>query len=408
MKICHVNDRFPNFHIKAGGAEQACYDIVDLLNKAGHQNFVLTTKFNNPDYQEKNCQVYPITRLIEKVGYKLSFITRLFWFDPLVYFQAKKYFRQIKPNVVHVQLCQLLTLSVAAAAKSLGLPVVCHHYEFSFICPNFSLVDWQGKICRRFSGSYCQACAKDNHSKLAHSLRRKIFNWYDKKIDYHLVLANHWKNILTRYGIKEEKIEKMVLPVSNVKYDSSLPREKDSLVFAGWIKPHKGLWLAVQAIPEVVKQVPTAKFYVIEAGVNELYREQIINFIKKNHLDDNVIFLGRKSNKEVKEWFNKAEIVVIADQWEIAWPVTLAEAMFYARPCVASDIGGMKEMIISDDCGRLVRCNDPDDFAEKVIWLLQNKQEAIRIGEKARQVIQGICDPETLTEKLVSNYQRAM
>jgi len=410
MKICHVNDRFPNFHIKAGGAEQACYDIIDLLDKAGHQNFLITQKPDNSEYKEKLCQVYFVNRLVEKVGYKLSFISRLFWCDPLVYFQTKKILKEIKPDVVHVQLVENLTKSVIVAAKSLKLPVVFSHYEFGFVCPNFSLVDDEGKLCRRFSSNYCYQCTAKtggaHANKLAHFWRRKVYNKFDRKIDRHIVLANHWKKILVEYGIDESKIEKVPLPVSNVEYNPNITRERDSILFAAWVKPHKGLWQVIQCMPQVVKAIPNVKFYIIEAGVAKDYKDKILNFIKENKIENNIIFLGRKTNTEVKEWLNIVEIVVVPDQWEIAWPVFLAETMFYARPTVAADIGGIGEMLGSY-LGLLAKYDNPQDFAKKLVYLLQNKQEAVKMGQRARDHILKICDHKYLRDLLISNYQKA-
>jgi len=82
----------------------------------------------------------------------------------------------------------------------------------------------------------------------------------------------------------------------------------------------------------------------------------------------------------------------------------MAEAASLARPIVASRIGGIKEFIERDEF--LSDPGDPQDFARKIIWILQNKKEAFALSGSLRQKAAFTFNPQTAFSKIIGLYER--
>jgi trehalose synthase len=82
----------------------------------------------------------------------------------------------------------------------------------------------------------------------------------------------------------------------------------------------------------------------------------------------------------------RADVVV---QKSIAegFGLTVAEAMWKARPVVASRVGGIREQITEGETGLLVEARDLPGFAEAVVGLLQDPDRARAVGERARDAV---------------------
>ena len=89
MKICHIANYIPGYHRSSGGAEQACLNTIKALHTQGVENIVTATKtLKQPT--EKEFYFYPITISEDLIGYKLSFIKRIFYFDVVSLFLCAK------------------------------------------------------------------------------------------------------------------------------------------------------------------------------------------------------------------------------------------------------------------------------------------------------------------------------
>ena len=149
------------------------------------------------------------------------------------------------------------------------------------------------------------------------------------------------------------------------------------------------------------------EYYVYVYGHNIMIRycTEKDKVIKKNKLEGNVKLLGRMSHQEVLDFMQKVEVIAIPEQWEIAWPIALTEAMAVAKPTVASNIGGIPDFIDMGENGFLAEPTDIYDFADKIIWLLKNKRKAKKMGVKARKDILKITNENALVDKLMSLYE---
>jgi glycosyltransferase involved in cell wall biosynthesis len=418
MKIYFITNWLTKHHKHVGGGEQATYSILKLLKKGGKNVGVFFTK---PDFDYKEFKTLHIKRMEEWLPSSLRKpIERMkilgIYYDKLTFLHSLKAYSKVKPDVINFQNFNVLSFPMLWAAKIMGIPTVFSVYDFWCVCPAGTLIDNRGKRCRVFNSTFCEKCnffppefkiiKKLGLLKIFLFIREKIFKWSLNQFDAFIVLSTFWIDLLTRYGISEEKINVIPLPIEGkIRINKNRRIERNSILFVGWIDPRKGAHIVVHAMKKVLKKVPKAKLYVIGPTGDEKYQKMSEEYIKKNKLDGNVKLLGRMPHQEVLDFMQKVEVITIPEQWEIAWPIALTEAMAVAKPTVASNIGGIPDFIDIAENGFLAEATDVDDFADKIIWLLKNKSKAKKMGVKARKDILKITNENALVEKLMNLYK---
>lgn len=384
MKICHITNYLPGYHRSSGGAEQACFNTIKVLYTQGAENIVAVTKpLKQPT--EKEFIFYPVTISEDLIGWKLSFIKRIFYFDFLSFFSLRKILKKTKPDVVHLYNFDLISLSAISAAKYLKIPVVFSVYDYWVFSADKGIT---------FNDEW---------------LRRKIFSHFLKKIDIFIALSRHSKELLIKNGINEDKIKIIPLMMdANSKLLEKVEIEPNSIIFAGWVQPRKGLLTLVHAMPEIIKKIPEVKLYVFGMKEDKKYREKIDNFIKDNNLYSNIIWNNEqdkiKSLDKYFSTFNKAEVVVAPEQWQNMSPVIVAEAMAAGKVIVASKIGGIPDIIEDGISGILAEYDNPSDFALKIIESLSNQSFSDKIKENARRRFNELFNNKKNAEKLKDVY----
>lgn len=412
MKICHITDYLPNYHKIWGGAEQGCYRIIQLLSKNSFEICVMGTK--------PLKKINEIFQFYEIPTWERYFNIKFLWryekvkdlclpFDSQAFFSTFHLLKKIGPDVLHLHRINFISFAPVLCAKLLNIPVVLSLYDYWSICPNLLLVNSENVICRKYQGVRCFYCIKRGGSKQIDDglvvLRKIGFDFFLKKIDIFHVLSNSSKNLLRNYGITEERVKVIPLPspispgeVTNTDAEAGLT------LFVGWVEPRKGLDIVVKAIDEVRHSCPQVKLVVLGGITDVNYSSGIDFYIKQHKLERNIEFKGKISFKQVNEYLKKAEIVVIAEQWENMSPVILTEAMALAKPIVAGEIGGIPEFIDDGKNGLLAQYNSSKDFADKIVWFLKNKQQAKEIGQKAREKILSMSSESNLASQFREMY----
>jgi glycosyltransferase involved in cell wall biosynthesis len=119
-----------------------------------------------------------------------------------------------------------------------------------------------------------------------------------------------------------------------------------------------------------------------------------------------VHFEGARPNIEMPSYLSSAEVVVIPSLME-ATSVAGLEAMSCERAIVASDVGGLPE-IVSNDTGRLVPPQDPGALARAVSELLELPEESRRrMGKIARDRVVENWSVENLARQVLEYYNEA-
>ncbi|MDD5433306.1 MAG: glycosyltransferase family 4 protein [Candidatus Pacebacteria bacterium] len=133
----------------------------------------------------------------------------------------------------------------------------------------------------------------------------------------------------------------------------------------------------LQIAREVVKENDKTKFVLVGDGP---IKEECQNFIKKEKLEEKVLLLGEKSPVEARELFFAFDVFVLTSKFE-GMPITILEAMFASLPVIASNVGGISELVDSEKGGFLIKNNYFGEAKERFEYLIKNPQLRKQMGE---------------------------
>ena len=414
MHIVHITDSLPNYHVRTGGAEQACYNLIKLFDGTDYRITVITT---TPTTKQENFFDQISIRTLEDYvpyqlsGYILGIKNRAIPLDPLSKLQAKKIFEDIRPDVIQLYKFNALSFSILYSAFELNIPLILTVYDYWYFCPSGFFVDIYGKVCDRSTRDClkCKSYAEFSRlSQLMVRLRNPLVERYMKKINRFVVLSYSSAKVLAECGIPDEKIT--VIPQvshSDLYNDEENARheiEYGSVLFAGWMDSKKGLHIILHAMAEISRKVPAAKLYVLSVPVNFEYQKNILELVNSLRIRKNVEFIGKVPRQNFLAYLEKVNCIVIPEQWENMSPVMLVEAMALGKPVVASDIGGIPEFVEDGLSGFLAEPDNPIDFAEKVIKILTNRELALAMGRRAKQKAAVFFSKEAVLKKLCKLY----
>lgn len=421
MNICFASDYVPGYHRSWGGAEQACYRLAKLLVKNGHQVTVLATKPLRRPEEDFDFFRIPILEdlLPQRAHYLIRQIKTAFIpYDPISHFFCHRRLKRIKPDVLHVHNFYVLSPALVWSAKRLRIPVVCSIYDYGAICPMGHLwllkdyASYEGTPCRRFHGPHCARCL-GSYRKLGSFqgfllapllfLRKKFFDFFLRRIDGFVVLGPSNATVLQEYGIEEGKTFVIPIPLSD-KIEAQ-PIEENSILYVGWIQPRKGPHIVVEAMPQILNCIPNAKLYLIgEQRANEEYQRKMAALLSKEGLDGHIIMLGRRPYHEVRDFVQKANVLVIPEQWETIPPNALTEGMVLGKAMVVSRIGGMLDFIRDGENGLMATANEPADFAEKIVSILEDEALMERLCKGAAETGVDLFSEEKVYQQLLDIY----
>ncbi|RWX73454.1 MAG: glycosyltransferase family 4 protein [Candidatus Methanosuratincola subterraneus] len=111
---------------------------------------------------------------------------------------------------------------------------------------------------------------------------------------------------------------------------------------------------------------------------------KIKNMSSAFNIGNYVYFAGRRSHNEIPLYMNAADLFVLPSLSE-GNPTVMFEALGVGLPFVGTRVGGVPEIITSDEYGLLAEPGNPDDLAEKILVALEKEWDREKIRDYARQ-----------------------
>lgn len=147
---------------------------------------------------------------------------------------------------------------------------------------------------------------------------------------------------------------------------SQEPNTKLTLGVVSRLEPIKGMDLVVPAFAEVLKDYPATQLLVVGDGtLRASMEEQAAQLGCASHIR----FVGRQPQEELSRWYSQMDIVLMPSRSE-GFGLTAIEAMAHGCVMVASDVGGLPEVVRDGICGLLHRTEDVADMASKICSLI--------------------------------------
>jgi glycosyltransferase involved in cell wall biosynthesis len=174
----------------------------------------------------------------------------------------------------------------------------------------------------------------------------------------------------------------------------------------GDVIARKGQLYLAQALATINNAVPNFKLVILgRFHRNEPYTKQIRSLLIRNGLYRKTKWLGVRSN--VEDFMSLFDVCVVPSIEEPLGLVAI-EAMAVGTPVVATNVGGLPEIVRHDVNGLLVEPRNPSELAAAIIRLAQDPDLRKRLGDHGRPTAFAQFDPAVLTQQVISVYQRVL
>lgn len=149
------------------------------------------------------------------------------------------------------------------------------------------------------------------------------------------------------------------------------------------LRAEKGHDVLIAAVALVARGRPDAIFQIVGAGP---MREALERQAREARVESMVRFLGHR--EDVPQVLDSSDVFVLPSRSE-AFPNGVIEAMAAGLPVVASDVGGIPELITHEQNGLLVPPGDPQALASAILRVINTPAEAATLAAAARETIEG-------------------
>ncbi|HML34138.1 glycosyltransferase family 4 protein [Sporomusa sphaeroides] len=241
---------------------------------------------------------------------------------------------------------------------------------------------------------------------------RRLINQVSRLTSVYLAISTEIADELKSQGIAPNKIvalpngvntERFHPVTSEVKqqlrHALGLPSDKKVLLYASRLIGRKGYDIMLEAWKSIQLAYPEAVFLVVGKGSSEAIHalEQLQQELGK----DAIFYKGEVP--DTAPYLQACDLFMFPSRQE-GLPNALLEAMACGCACVASDIGGCSDLIISGENGLLFPSGDPVGLADAVKLLMSKPDQMDAVGQKAHETIKANHDIAIIGENLLQLY----
>jgi glycosyltransferase involved in cell wall biosynthesis len=410
MKITFATHHFPPNYL--AGAEQYAYRISKELLNRGHEVEVICIESISKGGKEPSAE-YDVFDGIRTIRLSLDF--NQFLDSTVENFRNQslgKWFydrlQENRPDILHVNSGYLLSGKVLEVSSQLNIPTVLTLHDYWFMCPRTTLLRSNGKICSEpVPESRCNWCELS-------TMRRYLFldlatgytageivtrlgenpvisdllglTAYNRKIsDRRQYLRSVLKNVdvvISPSRFLLEKVSQYDLSAKRVIYlpfgykKSSFAEFPEQTEFSpqvrfgylGQIVPHKGLHTLIKAFNNLKSSEKNPELLIFGDISNPgAYVENLYRLANDNQ---SIIFKGQYDNRNIIDVFNQIDVVVVPSEWFENRPTVIIEAFYHKKPVIASNIGGIPELVFHEKNGLLFEQGNSSDLTKQLKRIL--------------------------------------
>ncbi len=398
MKILLVN----KFHYLKGGSEKYYFELGELLKENGHEVAYFSM------YNEKNITTgdkeYFVESIDLNVGSKLKALDVIYSKE-----NAKKMEEALddfKPDIVHLNNFQRqLSASIVKVIKKRNIPIVFTAHDVQAICPAITMLDGDMNICEACMGGKYMNCTKKTcikNSKMKSLLgtiegyyyrNKKI---YTNKIDYIITPSEFYKDKFIKDGINKTKIKAIHNSIDVNKYDVKTA-DKGYALYFGRLSKEKGILNLIEAF----SKLKDGSLYIAGEGPE---KENIIEFIKNNKLEDRIKLLGFLNSEQMIEQISNCKFVVVPSIWYENCPYSVLETLAIGKPIIGANIGGIPELVNDNENGYIYYYNNVNELSEKMKKLFENDDIVKKFSKKSKELAKELYSKENYYNKLMEIY----
>ena len=203
------------------------------------------------------------------------------------------------------------------------------------------------------------------------------------------------KDAMIEMGIDDEKIKTIFHGIDTKKFSPSHKDEKivnefgifnsPTVISTRRMGPIHDVGTLIMAVPLVLREIPDAKFIIVGGGEQ---KEYLMDLAKSLDVFYATRFVGWISNDKLPRYLASVDVYVSTSLSDSGLAASTAEAMACGLPVVITDFGDNRKWVEDGVNGFTVPLKDPKSLAEKIIYLLKNKDGRMEFGRRNRKVIE--------------------
>jgi glycosyltransferase involved in cell wall biosynthesis len=174
------------------------------------------------------------------------------------------------------------------------------------------------------------------------------------------------------------------------------------ILYAGNLLRTKGVQYLIEAMPEVVREVPEAHLTVAGDGPDRAFFEALA---ARMGVADRVRFAGAVPFDRIAPFYRRCAVFCLPTLAE-AFGVSLLQAMASGKPAVACGVGGVPEVVEDGGSGLLVPPRAPARLAEALIRLLRDADLRRSMGARGRRLCEERYDWEMVVDRMEEVYRQ--
>ncbi|GGF98519.1 sugar transferase [Paenibacillus abyssi] len=372
-KVAHV--------VTSGISHKILGDKLKLLHQAGFD----VTLISSPE--EADAEVgasYPFRWLFVPMNRKIHLTE-----DLRAIIQMRSLFKRERFDVVHTHTAKAGLIG-RLAARLANVPVVIHtSHGLPFFEGQsritYTLYRWLEKL-----GAFCcDALASQNSEDV--SVMQALAPW--RKVYYEGNGVD-----LSKHDDEQRRISQET--IADIKKVYGIPCDKPVLLMAARFEGVKNHTMLIEALVKA-KRAGALGWVSVLAGKGPL-EDAIMKRAAEEGLQREVFFVGQQS--QMAPWMKMADIVSLTSEKE-GIPRSLMEAMCYAKPVVATDVLGTRELVVHGETGELVPYQDAGELAESLQRLMSDPARLVKLGEAGRRRIEEHFTESLVVERLARIYR---
>ncbi|MGL6058129.1 MAG: glycosyltransferase family 4 protein [Culicoidibacterales bacterium] len=359
-------------------------DKLALLKEAGYEVEIISAE----DYEETN--------IFNEIGIPQKYVDMSRELSPIEDIKSiislVKLLKEEQYDVIHTHNAKAGLIG-RIAGKIAKVPVVIHtSHGLPFFEGQSKLKYSMFKFLEIIGAKFCDALGSQNREDLiimkSYTDTSKVF-YEGNGIDY-VKLQKLSDNV------SQDEIEKIR------KEYNILSTDKVILMGARFesVKNHD---LLLKSLKEL-NNIKNIEFKCLLAGQGEL-EEQIKAEVKELGLENQVVFIGYQ--KEIYKFIKMADLVTLTSFKE-GIPRILMESMYFAKPVVATNVLGTKEVVLDGKTGYLVELDDSKLLAKKYNELLQNVEKSCEFGNYGKEFILENYTEQIVVQRLDNLYKQLL
>ncbi|MGD6795834.1 glycosyltransferase [Metabacillus indicus] len=170
---------------------------------------------------------------------------------------------------------------------------------------------------------------------------------------------------------------------------------------AGRLVPEKGFGVLLAAMPEILKRFPEIRLIIAGDGP---YRSEYEKLAKELNVQNHVIFLGFLDDAPLHIFFKNCEMTVVPSLYEPFGMISL-ESMAACKLTIASDTGGLKEIIRHRENGLLFERGNSEALTSAILEALTNKIWADRLAKEGLSDVSRRFSYDLFAEQVIEEYE---